>query len=68
MVSGAKEDAEKVFCPGFCVLRGSDSGGGGGGALVLLLPVNRVRKTMFLPLENAQKVKKIAPAAGLDLV
>ena len=31
MVSGAKEDAEKVFCPDFCVLRGSDSGAGGGG-------------------------------------
>ena len=43
MVSGAKEDAEKVFRPDFCALRGSDSGGGpGGGALVLLLPVNRV--------------------------
>ena len=32
MVYGAKEDAEKVFRPDFCVLRGSDSGGGRGGA------------------------------------
>ena len=32
VVSGAKEDAEKVFRPDFCALRGSDSGGGGGGA------------------------------------
>ena len=31
VVSGAKEDAEKVFCPDFCVLRGSDSGADGGG-------------------------------------
>ena len=31
VVSGAKEDAEKVFCPDFCALRGSDSGAGGGG-------------------------------------
>ena len=31
VVSGAKEDAEKVFRPDFCALRGSDSGGGGGG-------------------------------------
>ena len=43
MVSGAKEDAEKVFRPDFCALRGSGSGGGGG-ALVLLLPVNRVHQ------------------------
>ena len=41
VVSGAKDDAEKVFRPDFCALRGSGSGGGGG-ALVLLLPVNRV--------------------------
>ena len=32
VVSGAKEDAEKVFRPDFCALRGSDSGGGRGGA------------------------------------
>ena len=31
VVSGAKEDAEKVFRPDFCALRGSDSGAGGGG-------------------------------------
>ena len=43
MVSGAKEDAEKVFRPDFCALRGS----GGGGGLVLLLPVNRVLDCMY---------------------
>ena len=42
VVSGAKEDAEKVFRPDFCALRGSDSGAGRGGA-VLLLPGKRVR-------------------------
>ena len=39
VVSGAKQDAEKVFCPDFCVLRGSDSGaGGGGGGAAFLCP------------------------------
>ena len=46
MVSGAKEDAEKVFCPDFCALRGSDSGAGGGGA-VLLLPGKTVLPSVF---------------------
>ena len=32
MVSGAKEDAEKLFRPDLCALIGSDSGGSRGGA------------------------------------
>ena len=71
VVSGAKEDAEKVFRPDFCALRGSDSGAGRGGALVLLLPVNRVQKktSILIYLVPLKKIIAICcpafwPAAG----